>query len=170
MSNAFSPIHVLLFTRCKCSNRPSKHDRQIAFEERGEVNLQSLSPRMHLWPQGTEGGREPTRRSQRDEHVGGRSLPLRERRRALATGGDERGGGERGRRHAGQAGTPAELSDAEDHVLLPSPSPGSSLRHAAIAGGLSFFFAAPQLDPAASEVNRLRRSSNRRRRSSNRCL
>jgi hypothetical protein len=87
---------------------------------------------------------------------------------------DEHGGGcERGRRRAGRAGTSAELGDAEDHVPLSFPSPGSSLRHAAVAGGLSFFAApsaAPRLDPAASEVNRLRRSSNRLQWSSKRCV
>ncbi|CAN6172084.1 unnamed protein product [Urochloa humidicola] len=52
--------------------------------------------------------------------------------------------------------TPVE-KEFEYTAARPSPSPGSSLRRAAVAGGLSCLFAspstAPQLDPAAAEVD-----------------
>ena len=51
------PFQSPLFMQSNRSNRRAKHGSQTAFEERGEVKLQSLSPRMHLSPPQRRGGR-----------------------------------------------------------------------------------------------------------------
>ena len=88
------PFQSPLFTRSNRSNRRAKHGRQTAFEERGEVKLQSLSPRMHLSPPQRRGGRARGRgragssaglglRTARCAAAGGRGA---RRRRALKEG------------------------------------------------------------------------------------
>ena len=86
------PFQSPLFTRSNRSNRRAKHGRQTAFEERGEVKLQSLSPRMHLSPPQGRGGRGKGRAGS------SAGLGLRAARCAAAGGREWRRGGARRRR------------------------------------------------------------------------
>jgi hypothetical protein len=101
------PLQSPLFTRGKVSTSRAKPGRQTAFEERGEVQLQSLSPRLHLSLR--RGGR-----ARSSAGLGLRAARCQRRREGSS------GGGERWRR----TGPPCPV-----HSVASPSSPTTPSRH-----------------------------------------